>query len=220
MAHILPQLGHNGLWITSVRACSVDGNPYNNPPHVGYATVVPTFVCPADSRPTVPMRTPSGHTVAFTSYIGNGGSFAARARTESGGLVRAAPGLLGTAPGVRWSEVLDGTSATILFGERPPPSSLQAGQWYQQAWQFEPFAGPDHALIYLPPTHFGDPCAVGGFGPGVPENPCDRHHYWSLHRSGANFAFADGSVRFLRHEADSILSALATRSGGESVEAP
>jgi prepilin-type processing-associated H-X9-DG protein len=37
---------------------------------------------------------------------------------------------------------------------------------------------------------------------------------------GANFAFADGSVHFLRYSADSILPALATRAGGEAAVVP
>ena len=46
---------------------------------------------------------------------------------------------------------------------------------------------------------------------------CGVFHYWSLHDGGANFAFCDGSVRFLRYEADAILPALMTRAGGEVV---
>jgi prepilin-type processing-associated H-X9-DG protein len=42
-------------------------------------------------------------------------------------------------------------------------------------------------------------------------------HFWSPLSGGANFAFADGSVRFLRYAADSIMPALATRAGGETV---
>jgi prepilin-type processing-associated H-X9-DG protein len=49
---------------------------------------------------------------------------------------------------------------------------------------------------------------------------CDVSHFWSPHSGGANFAFADGSVRFLSYSADPILPALATRSGGENVEIP
>ena len=46
------------------------------------------------------------------------------------------------------------------------------------------------------------------------------NHFWSVHPGGAHFAFADGSVRFLKYSADPILPALATRAGGESVAVP
>jgi prepilin-type processing-associated H-X9-DG protein len=45
-------------------------------------------------------------------------------------------------------------------------------------------------------------------------------HFWSPHSGGANFLFADGSVRLLRYGADPILSALATRAGGEVMTVP
>jgi prepilin-type processing-associated H-X9-DG protein len=51
-------------------------------------------------------------------------------------------------------------------------------------------------------------------------NECAAFHFWSLHSGGANFAFADGSVRFLRYAANDILPALATRAGGEAVTLP
>lgn len=56
-----------------------------------------------------------------------------------------------------------------------------------------------------------------GFGPGRTDNPCDRWHFWSLHPGGANFAFADGSVRFMPYGAKAIMPALATRDGGEII---
>jgi prepilin-type N-terminal cleavage/methylation domain-containing protein/prepilin-type processing-associated H-X9-DG protein len=45
------------------------------------------------------------------------------------------------------------------------------------------------------------------------------HCFYAFHPSGANFAFADGSVRFLREDTDLwTLAALVTRSNGEVVE--
>jgi|GEM_PF-1371531 len=58
------------------------------------------------------------------------------------------------------------------------------------------------------------------FSPGRADNMCDAFHYWSLHSGGANFAFADGSVRFLSYSANSLMPALSTRAGGESVVLP
>jgi prepilin-type processing-associated H-X9-DG protein len=55
------------------------------------------------------------------------------------------------------------------------------------------------------------------FTPGRLDNQCDAFHFWSLHSGGANFLFADGSVRFPPYSADAVLPALATRAGGEVV---
>jgi prepilin-type processing-associated H-X9-DG protein len=67
-----------------------------------------------------------------------------------------------------------------------------------------------------------DRCPSNGyrFVPGRPGSQCDVYHFWSLHPGGANWLFADGSVRFLRYDADSVLPALATRAGGETASLP
>ena len=61
------------------------------------------------------------------------------------------------------------------------------------------------------------PGSFDEFRPGKIDGTCDLHHYWSLHTGGANFAFADGSVHFLRYSAAAVLPALSTRAGGETV---
>jgi prepilin-type processing-associated H-X9-DG protein len=60
---------------------------------------------------------------------------------------------------------------------------------------------------------------AASFRPGSLSNACSSGHFWSLHDGGANFAFADGSTRFLRFDAATVLPQLATRSGGETVRA-
>jgi prepilin-type processing-associated H-X9-DG protein len=75
----------------------------------------------------------------------------------------------------------------------------------------------------LLPIVSGSPCGPGNYpfvaASGV-NDPCGKFHFWSLHSGGANFAFADGSVRFLRYSANDIMPALATRAGGEVVAVP
>jgi prepilin-type processing-associated H-X9-DG protein len=59
------------------------------------------------------------------------------------------------------------------------------------------------------------------FGIGSFNNNCDAFHYWSPHSGGAHFLFGDGAVRFLSYEtSNTVMQALATRAGGESVELP
>lgn len=121
---------------------------------------------------------------------------------------------------VRISDITDGTSNTLMIGERPAgPNGIYAG-WY--AWwgssvcrsaQILP-VGPND---WIPREGVGCRPEPISFRPGQIGNACDLNHYWSPHSTGANFAFADGSVRFLRYDADPIMPALATRAGGESV---
>jgi prepilin-type processing-associated H-X9-DG protein/prepilin-type N-terminal cleavage/methylation domain-containing protein len=122
---------------------------------------------------------------------------------------------------VRIADITDGTSNTLLIGERPPSPNLYWGWW---TW------GPFDASLGVRDTFAL--CATG-----VPHDPqsqscirllpekfrpeqgnfCDVHHFWSQHPGGANWAFADGSVRFLSYANASVMPALATRAGGEVV---
>jgi prepilin-type processing-associated H-X9-DG protein len=56
----------------------------------------------------------------------------------------------------------------------------------------------------------------------------ERYHFWSLHPGGAQWALADGSVRFLLYSVGvpqnnvtrNVLESLATRAGGEAIQKP
>ena len=67
----------------------------------------------------------------------------------------------------------------------------------------------------------GCPAGPSSFGPGSVTNQCDALHFWSLHGAGGNFAFVDGSVHFISYAvAAEVMSALATRAGGERGVSP
>lgn len=112
----------------------------------------------------------------------------------------------------RIADIVDGASNTLMVGERPPalPQVLEWGWWAWSAY--------DSALTVVDSRllPYGDSCAgPATYGPGKADNPCDTHHFWSNHPGGANWLFADGSVRFLDYSAAGLLPALATRNGGE-----
>jgi len=217
MALILPQIGEPALYGESVRACTLDPDPMHNPPHVGFATTVNGYVCPDDPI-TAPQTDRWGRTVSFTSYLGvSGAALPGRRRTSAG--------VFGSFPGCKVTDITDGTSSTLMVGERPPPASLQAGWWYPiMGLQGVGLIGPNNYVTfgeYI--SAQGDPECKANlhfFGPGQADNPCDRYHFWSYHPGGGNWLFADASVRFLQYSADPLMPALATRAGGEPVTVP
>jgi prepilin-type processing-associated H-X9-DG protein len=56
------------------------------------------------------------------------------------------------------------------------------------------------------------------FSSGNATDNCSFNHFWSMHPGGANFALADGSVRFIQYSiaTDTFLK-LSTYAGGEVV---
>jgi len=113
----------------------------------------------------------------------------------------------------RIKDVADGTSKTIAVAE----TVFAVINGEPLAWGYRGWAMPGvdvgHNLINQlgnlwtppPPPRAGQ---LGSFGSSG-----------SLHRSGAQVAYADGSVRFLPTETDAVvLEALSTMEGGEGVE--
>jgi prepilin-type N-terminal cleavage/methylation domain-containing protein/prepilin-type processing-associated H-X9-DG protein len=211
-ARLLPFLEQDNLWGQALQAFAMDKLFLNNPPHTGLATVMPVYACPSDSRGSVSQRVTDQLEVAFTFYLGASGSNQFRK-----------DGVLYLDSRVRLADVTDGSSNTLLAGERPPSPEGRFGWWYAGEGQDQTgsadmvlSAGERNTSAYVPA------CPEGpySFGPGQLQNPCDTFHFWSLHRGGANFLFADGSVHFLPYSAAPILPALATRAGGEAIEIP
>jgi prepilin-type N-terminal cleavage/methylation domain-containing protein/prepilin-type processing-associated H-X9-DG protein len=125
-------------------------------------------------------------------------------------------GVLHRSGDIRVTDIFDGSSNTVMVGERPPSPApaLDWGWWVWSAYDTA-LAVTDHRIM-----PYGAPCAKPAtYGPGSPSDPCSTHHFWSTHRSGANWLFADSSVRFLAYSAKEMMPALASRDGGEKIDA-
>ncbi len=211
-AKLLPFLERADLWRITVSAYRTDPDFLHNPPHVGLSTPVVFFSCPADARTASVPILADGIGRALTSYQGSEGTRSSRR-----------DGVLFLGSAVQLSDVKDGTSSTILAGERPPSPDFIFGWWYA-GWGQDKDGEGDAVLgsrtLNLRNKYPSCPLGPYAYSVGSLTNPCDTFHFWSLHSGGANFAFVDGSVRFLSYSADSILPALATRSGNEVVEIP
>jgi len=226
--------------------------PYNNAavgsPNPITAAPIPILLCPSDILPEQPIAWPDdglatvGSTgtdvesrYGATSYLGNVGTYGTMisdpAFLNNGTLLFT--GNYVTVGGVAGKKVapitiaaiVDGTSNTLLFGERyhwDPNFNSGIGMWagvpFKRwgAWGFTGgypamghVLGSTRAVLnYQSPTAGGDTTIwalrLNAFGSG--------------HTNGANFCFADGSVRFIANGIPlATLQQLSTRAGGETI---
>ncbi len=211
LTRLLPYVEQDALWRQSVAAFErekfFEAGPHL--PVLGHK--VGLFVCPSDAVAQEPFDFGT-FSVAYTSYLG-----------ASGTNLHSWDGVLHTDSAVAVGGITDGTSNTIIAGERAVSAAHNFGWWYA-GWGQAKTGSVDSLLgtREVLESREIESCPRGPyhFRAGRAEDPCDALRFWSHHPGGANFAFADGSVRFLAYSADSILPALATRAGGEVVEIP
>lgn len=221
------------------------GIPTNNAlggPNARTANVFPVLVCPSDLLERNPIDR-SGEFYGMTSYGGNGGrrSYYPDFATTDGIFHTTGPAShpQPNQRPVNVDMVLDGTSHTLLFGERshhdPNYQSFVLVYWTDPLESLGAWAAiggrkrigdvtmSSHAPInYRLPfdyAHRGlaNP-PLGGSGDFAYYEDLRVCAFGSCHPGGADFAMVDGSVRFV---ADSMplvtLQALSTRAGGETV---
>jgi prepilin-type N-terminal cleavage/methylation domain-containing protein len=203
---ILPFLEKRAIF---EQAESEYGSNVGFPRHKHFATVLPDFSCPSDPRLHQPLNAKHSGVgpVAGTSYLGCSGK---DHTTEDG--------MLYADSSVRFSDVADGLSNTIMVGERPPSADQRFGWWYGGAGQ--DFRGSLDAHIGMAETNVFLPYADCEPGPYYLENGdfydrCATFHMWSPHGSGTHVLLADASVRMLGVADPAILIAIGTRHGHE-----
>ncbi len=204
------------------------------------ATVLAVLLCPSDRLPQNPVEQPRGF-YALTSYGGNGGvrSYFPLASTTDGIFHTTGPASEPHAHqrSVRWRDITDGASRTLLLGERSHVDShferFAALGWTSSltTWGWWAPSGGRKAIGHVTmsahvPINFripfgpetanqADPPVVDGvsFAPYADQRICA---FGSNHPGGANFAWADGSGTFLSDAVPlDVLRGLATRAGAE-----
>jgi prepilin-type processing-associated H-X9-DG protein len=204
--------------------CVSDGGPNSLD-----ASVVPSYVCPADAISSSPVTQVPGTNSYFgvTSYRVNYGSVDATDPNFG------KDGVVGEVA-VRITDVTDGTSSTLIFGEFANldpnwktwaplmtsaglsdnlPLSVMTSPWVNL--YFNPIGSALNPInLRLPATLPSDPNLA------LSQSVARLISYGSLHTGGANFALCDGSVRFVSDSVNStptLLPKLGTRAGGEVV---
>jgi prepilin-type processing-associated H-X9-DG protein len=210
LTRILPHIEQQGLWQQAEAAFRQDLDFLKAPPHP-LREVVVLYGCPLDGRILSP-GTGSLPSRGLTSYLGAEGLDGFRKG-----------GVLFLNSKVRLSDVSDGTSQTLMAGERPPSPDQRLGWWYA-GWGYNQEGSAEVVLgaAERNVSGYSPGCPVGPytFRQGSLRDPCAIYHFWSLHPGGANFLLCDGAVRFITYSADAVLPALATRAGGETAQVP
>jgi prepilin-type N-terminal cleavage/methylation domain-containing protein/prepilin-type processing-associated H-X9-DG protein len=216
---LLPYIEQDNLYkqlnLTSTQY--VNANGPNSPAN----TIVKTFLCPSD--PAAPQITyvTGGVTYYFgaNSYGGNAGirSFYTDDMTRDG--------LFFLNSSVTLPGISDGTSNTLMFGERnrvdPTYDRIYGGSFAgRSGWAWSnSLPGFDYLFGAVRPINWLMPPSITS-DPGFLYEDDRFSTYGSFHSGGANFAFADGSVRYLSNSTNLVvLQYLSTRAGGEVIDA-
>jgi prepilin-type N-terminal cleavage/methylation domain-containing protein/prepilin-type processing-associated H-X9-DG protein len=149
-------------------------------------------------------------------------------------------GVFGKNYAYRISSITDGLSNTAFFGETSRfigESASQPFSFWNRGGTFGGDIGSDvrpMGLAYTVPQintpatgqspTSGGPCGRPTMGTATPwsQDPCSKFDgefgFRSLHPGGANFAFGDGSVRFLKQTINiQTYNAVGTKNGGEII---
>ena len=198
-------------------------------------TKINTFICPSDasfvaqftvvddSTSNMALGTPICD-VASSNYVGCVGS------GDPSSLYPYSPtddppgrdngnGLFFRNRSIRIAEITDGTSQTLAVGEKS--QNLARATWTGAVSRAAVPITQLQAEDGLSPEG-GDALVIAHTGEldGPNSRPAHADQFWSRHPGGAQFCFADGSVRFLKEKRPLfLLQAMATRAGGEVLSA-
>jgi prepilin-type N-terminal cleavage/methylation domain-containing protein/prepilin-type processing-associated H-X9-DG protein len=155
------------------------------------ATPVPVYVCPSDYVP-LPVIQYSVYYFAVNSYFANAGTKAWPVA------VATLNGVLYYNSDVRIAGITDGTSNTLMAGERyskdPAVQDANLSDWRGWAWSNYNSGGDSLGDTFWP---LNSQASLIGTDPR-------KTNFGSGHPGGANFVLCDGSVRFIQNGVDIV----------------
>jgi prepilin-type processing-associated H-X9-DG protein len=216
-AMILPQMEQSTIYSAINFSLPVE-SPANS---TVAQTRVNTYLCPSDLPPSGPFGVTdrNGNILAMlspTSYaacVGNDATDSTTGLNNDG----VGNGVMYRNSAVRMADILDGTSNTVLVGERA--WAINSGVWAGVVTNGVINRGPKNpcprtgALYYLAATLVQAHMNVLNTDTD-PDGGLDD--YSSFHSGGANFVFGDGSVHFLK----SVLRNSGQDANGDTIYSP
>jgi prepilin-type N-terminal cleavage/methylation domain-containing protein/prepilin-type processing-associated H-X9-DG protein len=146
------------------------------------ATVIPTYICPADSVPQLTIIYQSSQYFGINSYFGNAGTKAWPVNSAS------LDGVLFYNSAIRLQKITDGTSMTLLAGER---YSLDIADTDLPTFRGWAWSNSNSAEDVLADTSFPSNSKASVIGSDPRKN-----NFGSGHSGGSNYVMCDGAVRF------------------------
>jgi prepilin-type N-terminal cleavage/methylation domain-containing protein len=192
------------------------------------STKMKIFQCPSDTRSQLEWASGSpGQIAALTNYMGVNGrdTWKETSATKLAGQ----DGCLYINSQVTLAGITDGTSNTVIVGERPPDDTREYGWIWAGAGFDQANFGEGDVVLGIRSRLFNPGTDPDYYRAGDLKDPTHEHvdHYWSLHPGGAMWLLADGSVRFIPYSVATrvvgstngiqitFMEALASRNGGE-----
>jgi prepilin-type N-terminal cleavage/methylation domain-containing protein/prepilin-type processing-associated H-X9-DG protein len=173
------------------------------------------YLCPTMKPPPAPAAAYTTHHASYAACIGSNDAWAPPA-PDNGVIVRsnATGGAVAVTPGVRITDVTDGTSSTFLVGEmgyQLKDYTFSSGTYAGQVRG----GNTSWAFGYASYSFGSTKILLNTITP--PTSVTDRlQTFRSDHTGGGNFLYTDGHVRFVRDGMDPVLyTAFGTRAGGE-----
>lgn len=211
------------------------------------ATVINLLICPSDILPENPFVlnwSAPGYARGYhgiASYLGNGGTYSTFFRDPGmmadGMFFMTGPESFpeANAEPVAPRQVRDGLSKTLLFGERYHFDPVFDRNLFEEGmftrypmngWGAWGWTGGGRGTAHLlgsvrleltQPINYTTPADASGYS----DVNLRLSAYGSGHIGGANFVMADCAARFISEDIDdTVLRAMATRSGGELIQDP